>query len=862
MTHPLATRFVLAFAVLATPALATQQSCGVFSPEFSGGGFDRSPVDFELFDFGAGPRLVAAGEFTVAGSVQARRVAQWDGSAWAEVGQGFNGDAFDVEGIDLGSGAELFATGRFQTSAGQTRNRIARWNGSSWDALGSGLNNWGWALCEYPTPAGNRLVVGGEFTTAGGQPALRVAMWDGTSWSAMGAGLGQQLASQRVLALAMHDDGSGPALYASGQFPGGVARFDGSQWSVVGGGLVGTPQSLASYDDGQGNRLLLVGGNFANGPTSVLKGWNGTSWQDLGLTGFLGGVDSIVVRQESSGPAAYLAGSFEPELGASSTVRLVARWTPTSITSFPPLLERVRTLEFFDSGAGVELIAGGTFSYVPSAPVPQLDRVARFSAGQWLPVEPARQALYANPNASFQHAQVVRAWTNPVTGERDLYVGGHIFGSASDSSLRHLARWDGTTIHAVGGPVSTPVYSLGEWRRTATGAPELVVGTTDGVRSFDGTTWSTLGTPTLVLARTFAEFTPPGASAPLLIAGSSSGLPGVAGSFVQQFDGTSWLPMGSGVNLGVEAAVTWDAPGPLPEGVYVGGIFFNAGGQAASGVALWDGTSWNALGNPAFQSVYELRVWDDGTGEALFANTNQGLFRFDGASWTALGPLGVLLEPYDDGSGPALYLSDRVRLRNGVQEPFGAATLNAPYSVAAHHWVDQYGISQGLFFTGPFEVLGGTPAMGLARYWNPCGYATTYCSAKVNSLGCTPQIGWSGVPSATGSSPFVISASNVLNQKSGLLFYGATGRIAKAFQGGTLCVRSPVRRTPVRVSGGSLGAPDCSGSFALDFTPYLQGSVGPGFGFGDTVNVQWWYRDPQSSFSTGLTDALEFQARP
>lgn len=864
MTHPLAAQSVLAFAVLTCPALATQQSCGVFSSEFAGGGFDRPPMDFEPFDFGAGPRLVAAGEFTVAGSVQARRVAQWDGSAWAEVGPGFNGEVYDLESVDLGSGPQLFATGRFQSSGGLTRNRIARWNGTGWVSLGSGLNDSGWALCDYPTPAGHRLVVGGEFTIVGGQFALHVAMWDGTSWSPLGAGIGSLSTSARVLALTMHDDGTGPALYAAGEFPGGVARFNGTAWSVVGGGLVGTPLSLASYDDGQGNRLLLVGGNFTNGPTSMLKGWNGASWQDLGLTGYTGGIDRIVVRQESAGPAAYLAGSFEPWLGASSTARLLARWTPNSIGTFPPLDERLHAIEFFDNGAGDELIVGGAFSFVASAPDAELQRVARLVAGEWRHVESPRHAIYRpNPLVNSQ-GHAIRSWTNPVTGACDLYLGGSFGGSTDDPNVQYVARWDGAAFTNVPAPVAGPVASFCEWRASPGAAPSLVIGAFNGILAWDGATFQPLGAANGNAPKAMVEFTPPGASAPLLYAFGSGLFPSTpAASFAAQFDGSNWGALPGPMLLGtVEDALVWDPPGALPEGIVISGNLSSIGGVATNGLAHFDGQTWTALVGGGFTSAYELCLFDDGNGEALFANTSAGLRRFDGVNWTAAGPAGSLLEVFDDGSGPALYLSDRARLRNGVQEPFGAATLNADYPWSAHAWVDEHGLSQGLFFNGYFDALGGTPAMGLARYWNPCGYATTYCSAKVNSLGCTPQIGWSGAPSATGTAPFVISAANVLNQKSGLLFFGTTGRIVKAFQGGTLCVRSPVRRTPVSASGGSLGAPDCSGLFALDFTPYLQGSVGPGFNFGDTVDVQWWYRDPQSSFSTGLSDALEFQVRP
>jgi hypothetical protein len=853
MTHPFATHFVLAFAVLGASALATQQSCGVFSSEFTGGGFDRSPIDFELFDFGAGPRLVAAGEFTVAGSVQARRVAQWDGSAWAEVGPGFNADVHDLESVDLGSGPQLFATGRFASSGGQPRNHIARWNGTAWDRLGSGLNNRGWAMCEYPTPAGNRLVVGGEFTTVGGQFAVRVAMWDGTNWSPLGAGIGTLGSGDRVLALAVHDDGTGPALYAAGEIPGGVRRFNGTTWTAVGGGLVGAPQSLASYDDGQGNRLLLVGGNFSAGSTSVFKGWNGTSWQDLGLTGYSGGIDRIVVRQEVAGPAAYLAGSFAPGIGATSTAHLLARWTPTSIGTFPPLDERVRTVAFYDGGAGEELFAGGAFTYLNAAPNPQLQRVGRLAANQWTHVEAPQHALYKTEQQAFVRGLAVRAWTDPTTGERDLYVGGLFAGSSDDPSVTSCARWDGATLSNFNTPGSGELLGLGTWRSSFGASERLVIAKYGGVYAFDGSVWQQLGIANQWGVRNLLEFTPPGATAPVLYGLGLSAL---------QFNGVDWTVVPGAPNATCNAAVVWDAPGALPNGIFVGGIFGTVDALPTNGIALWTGSTWHTFPGTNFWSVHSLALFDDGQGEALYANTNSGLRKFDGTSWTDLGPAGSILAAYDDGSGPALYLSDRVRLRNGVQESFGAATANAPFPVAAHHWVDQYGISQGLFFTGPFDVLGGTPAMGLARYWNPCGGASSYCTAKVNSLGCTPEIGWSGEPSVSAATPFVVTASNVINQKTGGFFFGLNGRNANPFQGGTLCVRAPFVRTAAQSSGGSVGGSDCSGLLALDFTPYLQGALGPGFNLGETVDGQWWYRDPQSSFSLGLTDAIEFQVRP
>ncbi|MEO6711369.1 MAG: hypothetical protein ABI054_05680, partial [Planctomycetota bacterium] len=51
---------------------------------------------------------------------------------------------------------------------------------------------------------------------------------------------------------------------------------------------------------------------------------------------------------------------------------------------------------------------------------------------------------------------------------------------------------------------------------------------------------------------------------------------------------------------------------------------------------------------------------------------------------------------------------------------------------------------------------------------------TIYCTAKINSLGCVPTISGSGAPSATAGSGFTISASQVINNKPGLLIYSNT----------------------------------------------------------------------------------------
>lgn len=135
---------------------------------------------------------------------------------------------------------------------------------------------------------------------------------------------------------------------------------------------------------------------------------------------------------------------------------------------------------------------------------------------------------------------------------------------------------------------------------------------------------------------------------------------------------------------------------------------------------------------------------------------------------------------------------------------------------------------------------------------------STYCTAMVNSQGCTPAMNWAGAPSSTFGSGFVISATSVVNNKTGILFYGTTGPWAVPFQGGTLCVKVPLKRTALVNSGGAPPPNDCSGMFSFDFNVRIASGIDPALQPGVTVNAQYWYRDPPTPSTTGLSDGIQF----
>jgi Tol biopolymer transport system component len=141
------------------------------------------------------------------------------------------------------------------------------------------------------------------------------------------------------------------------------------------------------------------------------------------------------------------------------------------------------------------------------------------------------------------------------------------------------------------------------------------------------------------------------------------------------------------------------------------------------------------------------------------------------------------------------------------------------------------------------------------------GSVATYCTAKVNSLGCLPSIGSIGVPSQSGPDNFYVTASNVRNNKLGMMLWSLAPD-SHPFFGGTLCLHSPIKRTPGQNSGGSPAGDDCTGTYAYHFTQaYMLQQL---LAADTTVYAQFWSRDPGFAppSNIGLTDGLRFTICP
>ena len=580
-----------------------------------GGGVDgcQGPAveTLAVYDLGSGPRLYVGGDIASVGAgVSTDLVAAWNGQSWTAFGPApacpglFSQErtVFALARYDDGGGPALYAAGSFTSLGGVSANGIAKWTGSTWAPLGFGIGRIDptgsplptvvSALAVFDGGGGPELYAGGFFNRAGSSTAAAkgIVRWNGSRWALVGEGLdtyavtddfGTFVRPTGVQALMVYDDGTGPALYATGSTSGdspfaSIARWNGTRWSPVGGGLAdaGTGGMAMAAHAGE----LYVAGGFATaggrGANGIAR-WSGQSWRPLGI-GFDRPVRALAVHDDGTGPALYAAGEFTSfgEVTLDHVARLVgAAWAPLGTGTNGT----ATALESFTDAAGSFLYAGGEFTTAGGVAA---SRIARWRGDRW-------ETL----GSGLDGAAVVNALAAHDDGSGPaLYVGGRIV-QAGGVTVSNLARWRQGAWSAAGS-FNNEVKAL--LSATVAGASGLFTGGTftnvDGTAIRDaarwnGSTWSALGSGPGGPVATLAPW-----QGGKLVAGQ------VSGTF-KLWDGTQWSDPspGGSPNNAISTLARWNDGGG--DAIFVAGTFTQVPGTSAKGIARWSGSSWSALGS-------------------------------------------------------------------------------------------------------------------------------------------------------------------------------------------------------------------------------------------------------------------------
>lgn len=466
-------------------------------------------------------QLLAGGRFERSGAGNARNLAIWDGSAWAEFGGGAGERIYTLEAV----GDTLWAGGLFTEIGGVPARYVAAWDGTGWSAVDGGMNGSVLTLA----PHAGALYAGGLFTAAGDTTAISVARLDPDGWTSVGTGM-----NGGVTQLLSWDE----SLFAGGIFTsaGGAdvsyaAALGADGWGPLGAALDGPVHALAGFDD-----RLVVGGDFtrAGRRAASVAAWDGSRWSTFG-----DGLDGVVEALGVYRGELYAGGQFAL---TDSTTEHLARWDSGAgrWIEVGPVANRVRALQVrgdslyvagdFNSAGGIavgkvalfdgeawhplgnglnntvyalgryggQLVAGGDFTRSQTVP---LDHVARFDGSAWQPF-------------GFGTNGTVRTIGRfPGDGRRgELLIGGD-FTEADSTAVAYLALWNDTTWTRPGpivvGPSVETLLSTGE--RLYLGG-ECLLPTAEGgtalrvARSDPDFAWRALGSGTNGRVRAFAVF--------------------------------------------------------------------------------------------------------------------------------------------------------------------------------------------------------------------------------------------------------------------------------------------------------------------------------------------------------------------
>ncbi len=232
---------------------------------------------------------------------------------------------------------------------------------------------------------------------------------------------------------------------------------------------------------------------------------------------------------------------------------------------------------------------------------------------------------------------------------------------------------------------------------------------------------------------------------------------GVAGGgLIARWDGSSWQSVGGGLQNQYSSTLA-----SFQGDLIVGGYFDTAGGVSGSAkLARWDGTNWNSMNAQSeifLNSIWDLEVHDDGTGEQLYIAGNYGdlagdpaldhIARWDGANYSAVGgtiggagiPLIVLdIHSTDLGGGPTLYAAGRfltiggtAALNIGAWDGAGwnalglGLTRTSGIAQVFHMTTFDDGNGPALYVGGSFNLAGGQPVANVAKWdgtsWSAVG---------------------------------------------------------------------------------------------------------------------------------------------
>jgi trimeric autotransporter adhesin len=576
------------------------------------------------------------------------------------------------------------------------------------------------ALIIHDDGSGPSVFATGNFWDIGGVSAHGIARWNGQQWNALGNGLGNASATLGGRGMAVFDDGAGPALFVGGHFhtsqggPGdGLAKWDGAVWHHI-----QTPAAvnlLTTFDDGSGPRLYAVGISSA----FPFSQWENPGWTTL---------SPAVLSQQSTFK------QIQTPMGPRLVIYGTRLWDGQSHPPFPggdlrlggfPTYSSpgiVIDADVADFGSGPELIVLGNFMAAGEEGIGGFN-LARNSGTQWLPI--GLGISHGWPGFNTPSTITSLAVHDEGHGPQ-LYAGGS-FAFAGGQAAASLARFDGERWISLN-PEAEPIQveALQSWDDGS--GPALYLSLqfhpTSRLRRYRAGEFFDIPAPWDILTLRALDL----GAGPRLVAGSAS--------HVGIYDGSSWeqRPRPAALRDVRAVAVYDDGSGHGPV-LYIGGT--GALNTTTTPVLRWINSDWQFLPGPqSVGSAIAMHVHRDGSGESLYIGGSfimdgitgpYGIARWDGA-WRPY-PSRVVhsLATFDDGRGPAIYAG--ASTTGTSPHPRGVLRLNS----------DQWELVVGPFSSNNSTTTGRNAILALQPFIDEHGTRSLFAGGDFTHAAGTPS---------------------------------------------------------------------------------------------------------------------------
>lgn len=300
-----------------------------------------------------------------------------------------------------------------------------------------------------------------------------------------------------------------------------------------------------------------------------------------------------------------------PQMAAPTVSASDEGWTAlgTGMAGIEPAWPGKRVFQIARASDGT-LYAGGNFT--SAGGVANTANLAKWNGSQWAPV--ADGVSVNGP-----------VYAVALESDSALWIGG-AFTSASPSGSALLARWNGTAFSTPAAAMTAPQTGEGVEEITVISPTEVYIGgnfsvsgqsASTGFVKFDGTALGPVGQGLDGGANKIVNGMTSGSSG-VVIGGQFPSVNGgnTTARKIAQWDGTNWVTFGGATSGPADGLVAAVARHATSGHVAIGGNFTkvqNAGVDVAAtkGLALWNGTAWESIGEITGAVVEELRVIGD-----------------------------------------------------------------------------------------------------------------------------------------------------------------------------------------------------------------------------------------------------------